>query len=233
MDKITIYYIGKSGLTQLAEINDTFDRYKDTLFNQKRVLFGGSAMNKMMTFDRSANDNLKENEFIDTEIISLLRDLTDYFLLEEAHKVLEFLISHYKIHLNYPLFALECCFPYYSTVTFARFIQLIEFSHHKWQLLFLNVQKSLTPLTKQILTNQCLKDMSILQFIQQMHLKHNTKSQMVAQFYTEVMMNVVNKNQNELLLIQLMPSILANVQRSSAHIVLNFIASKVQLNASQ
>ena len=154
--------------------------------------------------------------------------------------VLEFLICHYKIHLNYPLYALECCFPYYSTVTFARFVQLLEFNLKQWQILLLNVQKKLTPLSKQVLVRQCLKDYSVLRFILDMHFKHSD-SRVVAQFCTEIVVNVLAHkfnlsnvpNKVNPLLLQLMPTITSNLGKSSSLIILNFIVSKSTLNHSQ
>lgn len=153
----------------MIEINpNKFNRYRSTLFDEKRVLNSSK-----LGFDWSSISN---PSFIDNEIICLLRDLTDYFLFEECHKVIEFLISNYKIHLNYPLYCLECSFPYATTMTFTRFFQLIEFNTHKWQILFLNIQKTLNPLNKNILISQCLKDYSILKFIQEMYKNNKTSN---------------------------------------------------------
>ena len=121
-----------------ATSNQTFNR---SMYRELTNIDANSSdFSDFTNLSRQSDEQTKELQLIDREIILILRLLTPYFLFESCHKVLEFLIRFYKIHLNYSLFVLECCFPYYNTTTFARLIQILEFNSPKWQILFLNVK---------------------------------------------------------------------------------------------
>ncbi|ETO20704.1 hypothetical protein RFI_16514 [Reticulomyxa filosa] len=133
-----------------------------------RVYYIAILRKRNETYDRGQEEDNKVQKKTDEEVIRLLRLLCPYFLLESAHKVLEYLVRYHKVHLNYSTYCLECCLPYHRTTTFGRFIQLLEFPTHEWQLLLTNCQKEGSPLDTQILIHQCIIDSSILNFIGQM-----------------------------------------------------------------
>ena len=103
-DNQTVYELGLNGLAELAQEDGRFKPFQDTLFAQ-------SANNG--AFDRGMTTKA-ENLKLDKSISSLLRILSPYFMLQGAHKILEFLIRRYQIQERNVDVVLECILPYHE-----------------------------------------------------------------------------------------------------------------------
>lgn len=103
-------YTGQSGLQELIKLSNLFIEFEDNLFAQ-------SSMN----LERSICD-VKINKRLDNGIEKFLTLLSPYFLLNTAHKALEWLIYRFHIHqYNKDQFIL-LILPYHETRIFARYV---------------------------------------------------------------------------------------------------------------
>lgn len=101
---------------------------------------------------------------MDESITSFLRLLSAVFLLDSAHKALEYLIRRYSIHVYNVDAIMECILPYHENLYFSRMVQLLKISGTKWEFLE-PIQQSGAPLLRETLVKRCHKDLSILDFI--------------------------------------------------------------------
>lgn len=76
--------IGKSGLNELITLDNRFEKFADTLFNETTLYFQRTVETKQV------------NEEIDIQIKELFYHLIPYFQLRPAHCILEWLIVRYN-----------------------------------------------------------------------------------------------------------------------------------------
>lgn len=89
----SFFGIGRNGLKDLIEINEGFEEFKVSLFDETSK-----------HFERTI-ESAEVNEKLNTEIKKFLCSLSPYFLLKPTQQVLEWLINRY--HLNSTLICLE------------------------------------------------------------------------------------------------------------------------------
>lgn len=152
MRKEEIFLISLDGLKELIGIDSRFEVFKDSLFGTKAPQFNRELHNKEI------------NEQLDSTLEELLLLLSPYFLLNPAHKVLEFLIRNYKIHVFNVDHVMGCILPYHDHPLFSRFVQILQIKDTKWEFLE-PIQQSGVPLIREILVRRCITDFSILEFI--------------------------------------------------------------------
>ncbi|XP_012285727.1 HEAT repeat-containing protein 1 [Orussus abietinus] len=154
LDRETVLNIGKSGLQDLIKLSNLFQKYEGTLFAQSSL-----------SLERSVQD-AKVNEKLDSKIEKFLILLSPYFLLNVAHKALEWLIHRFHIHqFNKDQF-LMLILPYHETRMFVRALQLVDVSNpgDKWHWLK-PLQKPGVPLSSITLVNRVASDYGLLKHL--------------------------------------------------------------------
>jgi U3 small nucleolar RNA-associated protein 10 len=99
---------GISGLEELIKICERFDDFKKTLFASSSINLERSVQNK------------KINAKLNVEIEKFLIFLSPYFLLNAAHKALEWLIHRFHIHQFNKDHYLLLILPYHESRMFVR-----------------------------------------------------------------------------------------------------------------
>lgn len=160
LDRETFFEIGLSGFAELKKINPSFAVFENSLFNISSKDFERSVQTK------DANNRL------DKTIRSFLMKLSPYFLLQPAHKALEWLINRFQIHKYNKEDIFVLILPYHETKIFIRFLQIIRLgsSTDTWNWLQ-PLQKPGIPLAKPILYKKCISDVGVLKFICDMTFK--------------------------------------------------------------
>lgn len=154
LDRETVFEIGKNGLDELIKLCDLFEEFKNHLFAQSSV-----------GLERSVHDRAL-NKKLDGQITRFLILLSPYFLLNPAHKTLEWLIHRFHIHeFNRDEFLL-LILPYHETRMFVRALQLVDVSapSDKWNWLE-PLQKPGVPLSKTTLINRVSSDNGLLRLL--------------------------------------------------------------------
>lgn len=150
----TIYEIGISGLQELIEMNPAFEEFQSTLFEltAKDV--------------QRAVESKEVNALLDKNIKRFMFHLSPYFMIQAAHKCLEWLIRRFNINLYNKDEFLMLILPYHQTNMFVRCIQSMKFEDptNKWNFLA-DVKKSSSPLSKYALWNHGATQPSFLGFV--------------------------------------------------------------------
>ena len=155
IDNETVFSIGINGLEELKAIEpaafSTFDN----------SLFGDTSKSLERTLQsKDVNDKL------DKHISKFLQHLSPYFLLKPAHKVLEWLIRRFQIHVFNVDSLVTCILPYHETNLFVRVLQLLSIKDpsSKWNWLR-PIQKAGVALSKTAFLQHCISDSSFLALI--------------------------------------------------------------------
>lgn len=94
-----------------------FSPFASTLLNESSKSFERNLQTKEV------------NENLDKSIHSLLRLLSNYFLLKPTHKILEYLLRRYRIH-KYNVNSIMCCIlPYHETPMFGKIVGFLKFMY--------------------------------------------------------------------------------------------------------
>ncbi|KAK0177360.1 hypothetical protein PV328_001422 [Microctonus aethiopoides] len=154
LDRETVFNIGNSGLEDLIKLSNAFKEFESNLFASSSV-----------GLERSMHD-VNTNKKIDIAIERFLISLAPYFLLNSAHKALEWLIYRYHIHeFNKDKF-LMLILPYHETRMFVRALQLIDLTNKGDKWLWLEpLQKSGVPLSSVTLVNRVASDNGLLKLL--------------------------------------------------------------------
>ena len=107
---INCFFIGVSGLEELIKLCDSFEEFKKTLFAPSSI-----------SLERSIQDQ-KVNKKLNAEIEKFLVLLSPYFLLNTAHKALEWLIHRFYIHQFNKDHYLMLILPYHESRIFVRYV---------------------------------------------------------------------------------------------------------------
>lgn len=153
-DRETIYDIGLSGLHELIPLNPSFAQFQSTLFDKNTVEL------------QRAVESATVNEHLNATIKKFMVQLSPYFLLQPAHKCLEWLIRRFQIHEYNKDELMLLIFPYHETRMFIKCVQLMRLNDptDKWHWLE-KIQKPGVPLSKQALLNRVSSDNYFLRFI--------------------------------------------------------------------
>eukprot|EP00510_Aplanochytrium_minuta_P000478 CAMPEP_0184009762 /NCGR_PEP_ID=MMETSP0954-20121128/2802_1 /TAXON_ID=627963 /ORGANISM="Aplanochytrium sp, Strain PBS07" /LENGTH=159 /DNA_ID=CAMNT_0026289205 /DNA_START=267 /DNA_END=742 /DNA_ORIENTATION=+ len=114
----TIYEIGLNGLEELINIQKSalekqkWVQYRDTLFTEAIL----SKERHLLSKD--------ENDSIDITVNELLLELGPYWLMRATHKVTEFLVRHYHVHIYNAEALIVSVLPYHETTTFVKVVCL-------------------------------------------------------------------------------------------------------------
>lgn len=187
-DREVIYDIGISGLHELIQLNPVFALYEDTLFDKTSIDLQRSVENKQL------------NEKLDANIRKFFFHLSPYFLLQPAHKCLEWLIRRFHIHeFNREDFVM-LILPYHETLMFVRCVQILSIPGKNDSLFWLNgVKTSGSALAKKAIVNHAVGYSGFLmaygdflvQAVKQLDSKANVLQAMIA-FYCTTTVGVLD-----------------------------------------
>lgn len=193
-DRETIYDIGISGLQELVAVNASFVQFESTLFDKNTVSL------------QRAIESETVNEHLNATIKKFMVHLSPYFLLQPAHKCLEWLIRRFEIHEYNKDELMLLILPYHETRIFVRCVQLMRLNDpaDKWHWLE-KLQKPGIPLSKQALLNRTASDNFFMRFIvdsttfavEELHSKPNLLQVYYAFFCTTLIGALDSRNIDE------------------------------------
>uniref|UniRef100_A0A182Q5N1 HEAT repeat-containing protein 1 n=1 Tax=Anopheles farauti TaxID=69004 RepID=A0A182Q5N1_9DIPT len=151
-DREVIFDIGVSGLEELMQLHGAFAQFEDTLFDRKSIGLQRSVEN------RDVNKKLNKN------IRKFFFHLSPYFMLQPAHKCLEWLIRRFEIHQYNRTDFIELILPYHETRIFVRCVQTMQFEEFNDSIGFLReVGRSGVPPSKLTIINHCINHPTFIQ----------------------------------------------------------------------
>lgn len=226
MRKDEIYLISLDGLSELITLDSRFSSFRDSLYSSKSVQFNRELQNQEI------------NEKLDSTIEDFLHLLSPYYLLNPAHKALEFLIRVYKIHFFNVDSVMSCILPYHDHPLFSRFVHILQIKDTKWEFLA-PIQESGVPLIREILVRRCMTDFSILEFICSSVHKYVTKGlgyKTLFSFSTVTVIEFIDLSfLSEIVLKRLLPFIIEGIEskeqdyKNGSLMIITQISSKIQL----
>ncbi|KAI8974658.1 hypothetical protein BDB01DRAFT_853710 [Pilobolus umbonatus] len=181
-DLETIYSIAYNGIMELSMIDDKFTAFEHTLFSES-----------MKSVDRVLK-TAEENKQLDTSIDAFLCQLSPYFLLKPAGKVLEYLIRRFNIQEFNIESILKCVLPYHETKSFVKMVVLLNIKPNTpWEFL-LPVKKSATPLERSLLVKRMHKDRYVFDFMCKMVVEAQVPFKGLYSFYAALMTDFIKFN---------------------------------------
>ncbi|XP_035910706.1 HEAT repeat-containing protein 1 [Anopheles stephensi] len=145
-DREVIFDIGVSGLEELIQMHGAFAQFEDTLFDKKSIDLQRSVENQVV------------NEKLDNNIKKFFYHLSPYFMLQPAHKCLEWLIRRFEIHKYNRVEFVHLILPYHETRIFVRCVQTMQVEEFNDKLGFLAaVGKSGVPPSKRTIIDHCIR----------------------------------------------------------------------------
>ncbi|CAG9784650.1 unnamed protein product [Diatraea saccharalis] len=234
-DRDTFYEIGLSGLNELIALYEGFRVYEGSLFSLNSKDFERAVQSKEV------------NQNLDQTIEKFLLQLSPYFLLQSAHKSLEWLVNRYHIHQYNQNAIMALILPYHGSKIFVRFVQIMEINSptNRWNWL-LPIQKNGVALGNQVWYNQCISTSAMLQFVAKMTLNYvkefgerSSQLNTVFAFFCQTALGVIesSKRVTEATISALLPTLIKGIEspivdfRSSVYIVLGFLFTKASLKS--
>ncbi|XP_053983600.1 HEAT repeat-containing protein 1 [Hylaeus volcanicus] len=234
LDRETVLNIGQNGLQELAKLSDLFLEFERTLFAPSSL-----------SLERAIQD-VKVNKKLDGEIERFLILLSPYFLLNNAHKALEWLIHRFRIHeFNRDQFLL-LILPYHETRMFVRALQLLNLSDaaDKWHWLE-PLQKPGVPLATVSLINRLCSDNGFLKLIcnhviaaTRVYSDRSSCLSTLYAFYTTSILGTIEQSptMSEIQINHMLPTILKGLESiisdfaAGTYMILALLMTKVKLN---
>lgn len=227
------YQIGLDGLEELKKLNLAFSQFENTLF---------SIASK--NFERSVQTE-ESNKKLNKVIKRFLLHLSPYFLVNSAHKALEWLIYRYQIHQYNREDLLMMILPYHETNLFVRALQLIKIRDESDHLFWLKaLQKPGVHLPKSALLNHAASNPQFLKFVTKFVLamakEHDKPSALTVafNFYCVVITGAIEKSPsvNETQVSHILPGLLKALQSdipdfcASAFVIIARLVAKTTLS---
>lgn len=230
--KEIFYQIGLDGLEELKKLNPGFSQFENTLF---------CVTSK--DFERSVQSE-ESNKKLNKVIKRFLLHLSPYFLVNSAHKALEWLIYRYHIHQYNREDLLMLILPYHETNLFVRALQLIKIKDENDDLFWLKaLQKPGVHLPKLALLNHAASNAQFLKFVTKfviaMTKEHDKPSSLTVafNFYCVVVTGAIERcaKINETQISHILPGLLKALQSdipdfcASAFVIIARLVAKTQL----
>ncbi len=191
IDIDSIHSLGLNGLEELISIDQSFEQFESTLFQDSCKDFERTVQMKEVLED------------IDYKIAIFLRKLSPYFLLKPAQKCLEWLIRAFRINSFNVDPVMECILPYHDTNLFARVLQLLPIKSptSPWHWLRPS-QKAGSPVSRLTVKQHCISAPSFLVFLCEMVTKalktlpSNSSHHPLLALYTSTVLAVLEETGN-------------------------------------
>lgn len=118
IDVGTLYSLAQSGINDISSLTPQITKFIETLFSPSSK-----------TFNRftQTSDELKQ---VDNDLAEILFILCPQFLHPSCHRILEYLIRVYDIHIYQRENIIEGLLPYIESPLFVRFAQLLNLESH-------------------------------------------------------------------------------------------------------
>ncbi|XP_012257559.2 HEAT repeat-containing protein 1 [Athalia rosae] len=234
LDKVTVFEIGQNGLDELIKLCENFNDFKKNIFAPSAVELQRSVQSAAL------------NKRLDERIKQFLILLSPYFLLNPAHKALEWLIHRFLIHeFNKDQF-LMLILPYHETKIFVRALQLVNLSDpaDNWHWLK-PLQKPGVTLSTTTLINRVSSDIGLLRLLcshvcdaTKIHGARASSLGTLFAFYTMALIGAIDglKNISENQMTQILPALGRGLSSSvpdfaaSSYMITAKICSKARLN---
>eukprot|EP01104_Vermistella_antarctica_P017042 TRINITY_DN5961_c0_g1_i1.p1 TRINITY_DN5961_c0_g1~~TRINITY_DN5961_c0_g1_i1.p1 ORF type:complete len:2241 (+),score=680.72 TRINITY_DN5961_c0_g1_i1:94-6723(+) len=202
-DTETVYNIGVNGLLELIKMDDRFIPFESSLFSQSTTELERDLMTK------------EENKKLDRMLSSILSLMSQYFLLQPCHKVMEYLSRQYRVNIFNVDSVFRCILPFHNTPVFVRMVQQMRLRTTRWAFLE-PIQGSGAPLERSVLVERSRHDFDLLQFISKMVRQAVSKgaaSKTLMSFYAAFMLELLGKQApSDELLAQIMPHLLKGLR---------------------
>uniref|UniRef100_A0A182JD64 HEAT repeat-containing protein 1 n=1 Tax=Anopheles atroparvus TaxID=41427 RepID=A0A182JD64_ANOAO len=144
-DLEVIFDIGVSGLEELIQLNGAFAQFQDTLFDKNAKDL------------QRAVENVSLNAKLDANLRKFFYYLGPYFMLQPAHKCLEWLIRRFSVQRYNRVDFVNFIMPYHETRIFVRCVQTLNFQPVNDVLGFLQpTAKSGVPPSKRTIIEHCV-----------------------------------------------------------------------------
>lgn len=232
IDCDTHYALAVSALESLIAVEPSIARFKTTLFDPSAK-----------SFDRSLRSQ-EENDEIDIEVKRFLfQVVAPYFLLSDAHKVLEWLIYKFEVNLFNTDLLILSALPHHETRLFGRLLQAIpEFKDisNKWHFLR-SAQKNGLPVLKTVLINRSVQEHWFLSLMIESldeFLRLSRKNTNIMTLVTSIILGCLVHSQDEALLCQVTQFICNGLSSKfpcfvlSSYAVVAFLSTKMPLSPS-
>ncbi|RMX40131.1 hypothetical protein pdam_00002238 [Pocillopora damicornis] len=226
IDNETVFSIGLNGLEELKVIEPAFKMFEKSLFGDNSMSLERSLQTKDV------------NEKLDKHISKFLQYLSPYFLLKPAHKVLEWLIRRFQIHVHNVDSLVTCILPYHETNLFTRVLQLLSIKDpsSKWNWLS-PIKKAGVPLSKTAFLQHCITDTAFFSLICDMVMEGikleipPSSSRVLFTFYTSTVVGVLDMmpSVTEKFMTLLLPHLLAGIKSGLSELIASSYIITAQL----
>ncbi|ORX53545.1 hypothetical protein DM01DRAFT_1322487 [Hesseltinella vesiculosa] len=152
-DLETIFSIARNGFMELLNVDPAFSSFETALFSENSKSIDRVLMSK------------QDNEKLDQTIASFLCQLSPYFLLNPAGKVLEWLIRRFDIHKCNVDAILACIFPFHETKSFVKMVSLLDIPDNSSWVFLKPIRQSRLPLGRDTLVDRLAKSRFVLDFV--------------------------------------------------------------------
>eukprot|EP01022_Parablepharisma_sp_SALTPOND_P017471 TRINITY_DN2799_c0_g1_i1.p1 TRINITY_DN2799_c0_g1~~TRINITY_DN2799_c0_g1_i1.p1 ORF type:complete len:2024 (+),score=199.97 TRINITY_DN2799_c0_g1_i1:6077-12148(+) len=153
IDENTLYPLALSGLDYLSTLTPSLTTYAALLLSPASK-----------TFNRFTQ-TVEDLKMIDSALSQLIKLLAPHFLLPSCHKVLEYLVRVYDVHVYHKELLMDSLLPFLESPLFVRIAQLLNLkSHPTFGFLETRVQKG-NILNKQVLAKEIAKNPKVLERI--------------------------------------------------------------------
>ncbi|KAL0083069.1 hypothetical protein J3Q64DRAFT_1850250 [Phycomyces blakesleeanus] len=180
-DLDTIYSIAYNGIMELTILDSKFAAYESTLFSEE-----------MKSVDRILQSE-EENAKLNASIKSFLQNLSPYFLLKPAGKVLEYLIRRFRINEFNVEDILICIFPYHETKAFVKMVTILNIEQNSPWTFLTPIQKTGIPLERSLLVARMARKRNILNFVTDLVIKSPVHFPTLYSFYAATMIELVSE----------------------------------------
>lgn len=153
-DRDTIFEIARDGLDELIQLNPVFEQFRSTLFD-----VGTKTLERFVEMQET-------DKKLTAEIKRFIYHLSPFFLLQAAHKCLEWLIRRFHVQDYNQDELMTLILPYHETNVAVKCIQTMSLRNpnNKWHWLE-KVKKTGASISKQAIINRCVESLALLEFI--------------------------------------------------------------------
>jgi len=180
IDENTLYPLALSGLDYLASISPAILQHVEILF---------SVSSKGFNRFTQTIDDLKN---IDNSLSALLKLLAPYFMLPACHKVLEYLVRVYDIHIYHKELLIDALLPYMESAIFIKMAQLLNLKGHPvYGFLEPRIEKG-NLLNKALLIQEICKSPKVLERI--CNFSNETANEYYEKFVVTIILQILLSN---------------------------------------
>lgn len=198
--------IANKGFKKLAKLNPDLLVFKDLFSEQSKEIDRSSLLKE-------------ENEELSSTIRRFIHNsVVPFFMLNDCHEVLEYLIYRFHVH-TYQIDDLICALlPYHETRLFARALQvfsIVDADHWAWLEPY---KKEGVPVPKEKIITTIIKKPNLIALLGDKLIEINHDSKMAnifTSFYTTTMMCVLDRDLNEQFYVKFVPHVYRATKKSN------------------